>query len=441
MGLFDWLFGKPKERANSPTSENGLGKESAPGPRPPKILGEFGTQVLIDTGNGMTTIMDRETYEYMYGGGSGAPDPTQRDLDSLLPKVSRVRVLASGIFRGRAMHREVVLDVADADAVAALRQTLQIVDDPGTFARCACLGGPTLELLAGDELLASIGLQHGHSIRWANWKHDARLRDGNSLTEWLKRNGAESDLLDLLLHNGYDAGGMMPVGFRRLDGPPLSRAEQQVRVAEVTRARGGDLGEALARCQRVIDAGEPPAMAFFVRAMIRRQRDDLAGCEADLSEAVRLGLREVDVLYQRAVVRDALGRPDDALADCSAALELAPDFVNALNSRGFILSRLNRLAEAAADLERANRLAPEWPLPYLNLARVRLMDGNPRDGLTLCDTAVELLTKSSEQADRNTLAGAYMMRARCHAEAGDRPRAEADYQAAVKINPAVANAG
>src|SRR6185295_11009830 len=101
-----------------------------------------------------------------------------------------------------------------------------------------------------------------------------------------------------------------------------------------------------ARCQRVIDVDPGQAFARAVRGLIRQQQGDQAGAVADFDEAVRLGLREPEVFFARAVALDRLDRPEDALADCTAALAIDPRHVNALNSRGLIRARLGRLDDA-----------------------------------------------------------------------------------------------
>src|SRR5262245_35343506 len=47
-------------------------------------------------------LMDRDAFDYTYGDADG-PDPAQRDLDELLPRVTRVCVLEGAIFQGRAL--------------------------------------------------------------------------------------------------------------------------------------------------------------------------------------------------------------------------------------------------------------------------------------------------------------------------------------------------
>lgn len=120
---------------------------------------------------------------------STAPDPTQASLDRLLASVTRVRVIAGGMARGKAMGTEVLLETADATDIAAFRACLKIVEDPRTFGHCMCHGNPALELYAGDELAATLGFHHGRSIRWEAWKHDAVLQDGSGLVNWLAERG------------------------------------------------------------------------------------------------------------------------------------------------------------------------------------------------------------------------------------------------------------
>jgi Tfp pilus assembly protein PilF len=428
MGFFDWLFGKQRKTEPKP-------------PRPKVIAGrdDNSPQLLIDNGNGVVTIMDREMFDYMYGE-SSAPDPAQRDLDELLPKVTRVRAVASGMIRGRALGSEVVLETTDPSALAALRETLRVVEDPSTFTHCGCLGGPTLELFSGQDLIATIGLQHGHSIRWAKWKHDARLRNGQALSDWLTRHGIDPGFLDVLLHNQYDVGGMMPLGLQRSGPSPLSRAEQQVRLAELSRVRGGDLRRALAQCQKVIDEGPGQAFAYAVRGLICQQQGDQAGCIADCSDAIRLGLREAEVFFARAVAQDHLGQSEEALADCTAALEIDPKHVNAYNSRGLIRCRLAMLDEAMTDLNEAIRLAPEWGLPYLNRVQIQIQRDDLDAAIADCDRVIAQIGQSQAPADRALAGMAFWNRAQCYRMRGDQARAESDIREAVRRNPNLAHA-
>jgi tetratricopeptide (TPR) repeat protein len=423
MGLIEWFSRKkPAQLANT---------------KRPQIVGELGEnspQILVDLGNGTVMITDRETYEYTYGDVQ-APDPRQRDLDEIAPRVTRVRAIASGLYRGRAMGSEVVVDTADPTALAALRAALRIVEHPAQWSRCACLGGPTVELYAGQELLASLGLQHGSAIRWQHWKHDAPLVNGQLLNDWLTEHGVEPALLDLMLHNQYDAGGLMGTGIQRGGEAPLSRAEQRVRLAEIQRVRTGDLAAALAACQRELDANPQLAFGYVIRAAIRQQQGDLNGAAADCTTAWDLGCRDPEVLFMRAVANDGLGRPDAAVADCTAAIELDPRHVNAYNSRGLILCRLGRGDEALADLHRAIELAPKWPLPYLNRVQLHINRQDLNAAIADCDHVLALVGDSQGAEQRRYAAAALWNRGSTHRLKGNLKQAEADFRAAVERDP------
>jgi tetratricopeptide (TPR) repeat protein len=431
MGLFDWLSGgRPKPE----------GRDPCPKPPPPKVLAgleDDSPQLVIDQGNGVVTLMDREMYDYLYGE-SDAPDPAQRDLDALMPRVTRVRAFAGSMFRDRPMGPEVILDTTDPRALTAFRKALRVVEDPASFTHCGCLGGPTLELFAGEEHVATIGLQHGHSIRWGRWKHDARLVNGQALTDWLTRHGVEPALLDVHYQNQYDAGGLMPVGFRRGGPAVLSRAEQRVRLADLRRVRGGNLDEALTECQQALEAEPGLALGHAVRAFIYHQRGDHARCVADCTEAIQRGLREAELFFTRAVSQDHLGRPQDALADCTTALEIDPGHANALNSRGFMRARQGDLEEGRADLAEAIRLAPQWFLPVLHRAQVHYALGQLDDALGDYDRAIELLKQTPPDQSGPGLALVYCGRGEARFDLFQEEEADADFAEARRRDPATA---
>ncbi len=422
MGFFDWLFGKQRPttppRAPRPTVLSGLDDDS------PQVTVQMGNAVMV---------MDRDQFDYMYGENS-APDPAQRDLDQLLPQVTRVRAIASGMLRGKSMSSEALLDTSDEQALADFRETLRIVEDPKTFSHCSCLGGPTLELFAHDGLLATIGLQHGQAIRWKQWKHDANLTQGQTLNEWLTRFGIEPEFLDVLLHNQYDAGGLMPLGMRRSGLSPLSRAEQRLRLVELGRVRGGNVEAALAGCQKVLDAEPNVAFGYAIRALIHSQRQDHASCIADCTEAIKLGQREAEVFFARAVSHDFLGQAQDALSDCTAAIEIDPKYVSAYNSRGLILTIMGLNNEALADLGEAIRLAPDWSLPYLNRGRVHVALNDLDSAITDYTHVVSLSNKRGRRVDHQLGAAAYANRAKVYRMQGDEERAATDFQEAERLS-------
>lgn len=143
---------------------------------------------IRDADGNVRGVMDRLTADYL---ASTEADPTQASIDALLATVTRVRVVAGGMANGRALGTAVLLDIADAEAVAGFRGCFRIVEDPATFGHCMCLGNPAVEVYAGERLAATIGYHHGFAIRWEAWKHDAYLAEPDRLLDWLSAHGVE----------------------------------------------------------------------------------------------------------------------------------------------------------------------------------------------------------------------------------------------------------
>ena len=122
-----------------------------------------------------------------------ATNPSQRSLDVMFHKVTRVRVLDGGVSNGKAIGKDVLLDIADTQSIATLRDCL-VIDEDRSIGHCMCLGDPAIEFYAGWRRTATIGIHHGRSIRWDAWKHDALLLDGRRLLTWLAEQGATAHL-------------------------------------------------------------------------------------------------------------------------------------------------------------------------------------------------------------------------------------------------------
>lgn len=142
--------------------------------------------VPFQSPDGSRGLMDQKTAQYLR---STLPQPTNAALAALLARVVRVRVVAP-------IKGPVEADIQDPKAIEALRDVLVIPSDAAT-GHCMCFGDPHLEFYgsASDQPLATIGVHHGHAIRWeAVWKDDARLANGFGLLRWLADHGAPSAL-------------------------------------------------------------------------------------------------------------------------------------------------------------------------------------------------------------------------------------------------------
>lgn len=392
--------------------------------------------IVAEDEKGQKYIMDRETFEYSQGRLPGT-DPLQADLVNITRTITRARVLSCGIYRGQAMVPEVVIDTTDPAALAELKSSLTIVENPQTQNRCACLGGPTIELFAGQEIAATIGLQHGQSIRWQKWKHDAPLLDGDRLTTWLTDHGFDPDLLGLIEHNQYNNSRGSFTTFPQI-GVPLSRAEQRLRIAE-NLDRRNDLDGALTECDKALAMTPGLPLAYAFRGLLRFKQCSWTECLQDCTEAIRGGFRNSDVYWRRAVAYDNLGQSSLALADCTTALEITPNSAQAYNSRGLIYLRAGAVEDAMTDLTEAIRLAPEWGLPYLNRSNIHLLRNDPDAAILDCTQAIECEGRSKSPADRIIVASALWKRGQAYAMKGDNAQAEADAQEAQRLRPDIAS--
>src|SRR5262249_11767493 len=211
------------------------------------------------------------------------------------------------IFQGRALGGRVLFDTRDDQAIRDLATCLQIVEDPETFGHCACLGGPTIELYAGLELVATIGLQHGRAIRWKQWYHDAQLQAGGRLTRWLHEQGIDPARLEAIYQRGNNF----------LYGDPSTPSErsqeaQQLCAKAQEHDQEGNLAEALELCTRALARDPEHAEAHALRGQVHYHAGHLPEAAADCSAAIDRGLRDAAVYFIRAIPQDGAGRLEEA---------------------------------------------------------------------------------------------------------------------------------
>jgi tetratricopeptide (TPR) repeat protein len=316
------------------------------------------------------------------------------------------------MFQGRAVGGRVLVDVREAGALRELAGCLRIVEDPATFSHCSCLGGPTIELYAGLEHLATIGLQHGRAIRWKRWHHDAQLEEGGSLTRWLHAQGIAPAQLEAIYERGNN---FLFEGSRNLSGPQ-KEARRLCAEAE-QRGRAGAYEEALEHCTRALALDPDLAEAYAVRGQVHFNLGRWPEAGADCSAAIDRGLRHAEAYFIRAVTTEGAGRTEEALADCAMALHLDPGHAGVYNSRGLILQRLDRLDEALGDFSEAIRRSPDWPLPYLHRAQIHHGGARLDAALADYDRAVELLQATAPAPGAQDAGGP--MRALVYCRRGD----------------------
>ncbi len=156
----------------------------------------------------------------------------------------------------------------------------------------------------------------------------------------------------------------------------------------------------------------------------------IAGC-AKLIESGRLKGKPLGVAYSlRGLAFLDRGDVPHAIADLNRAVDLAPDFPPAYQNRGNAWFARGNYGQAIADYDATIKLDPEDPSPYVNRAAVR------RD-LGFTDGALEDYQKAiSLGADRAT---PYSGRGQIYLRAKEYPRAIADFDRAVRLDPSHSN--
>jgi serine/threonine-protein kinase len=402
-------------------------------PRPDDVVsigGEDSPLVSFCDGRAVT-IMDRDAFDYTYGDADG-PDPCQRDLDDVLPRVSRVCVLEGPLYRGRAMGGEVLADVRDLTAISKLAACVKIVEDPRTFNHCMCTGGPVMELYDHLELIATLGLQHGRAIRWKQWYHDAQLQDGARLDRWLAEQGIDPAQLQSIYHRNF-----------LMEGPKVhSEAHREalgVKQQAIECLNAGRLSEALMNCdraQQIYSEAETRGLRGIVHSNMGRHDQAVEDCSAAIDRGVRLR----EVYFARAVAEDAQGKTNEALADLGMTIHLSPDHPAAYNSRGVILTRLGRLDEALKDLEAAVRLAPDWTAPHYNRTNIHVQRQDADALIAELSDVLRILPKAPTSAPTDELAFVSWRRGLALASKGQLVRALADFDQAIRWKPDFADA-
>ena len=414
------VFRKPKNASSDREHVSSV-------PIAPKVVGglddENSLYVLIDNGGGTVIVMDKDAYDYQYGPKDN-PDPSQRDLDELLQQVTRVRCLAGGMVRGKPIGQEELLDVTDAREIETLHRCLAISEDASTFNHCMCLGGPTFVLYAGNDELATLGMQHGRAVRWKRWRHDAALVRGLELQNWLTRNGVDAELLNGIYGNQY--GLDLPLSAPKT--PAQKNAQKLIRQAvglwhaspQENRDQAFDL------CQQALDVDPDFAYAYAFRANLQKDRGQLEDAVEDATKAIELGLRTAEVYLTRVVALDLSGNHESALADCHSAIAVDPRNAGAWNSRGLIKAKTGDPTGGILDCQRAVELSPRWAIAHLNLGIAQSAAGD-------LDSAIQSFREAILQ-DAKFLP-AHLALAHAYQQSGDFDLAIDEYTKVLELDP------
>ena len=137
-------------------------------------------------------------------------------------------------------------------------------------------------------------------------------------------------------------------------------------------------------------------------------------------------LHRSQLLYNRARLLAAMGRPDEAFADFTTLIELDPYYTDYLSERARISRNREDFDAALADYDRAVELAPPFPELFYNRGTARAEAGDVPGALEDFGYVLDM-----EPDDLDTR----LARAELLLETGDLPGAEADVLTGLSLRP------
>lgn len=182
----------------------------------------------------------------------------------------------------------------------------------------------------------------------------------------------------------------------------------------------------------VLLAVAPAAQQTARPGDVKAQQAAAAFRQGQMGEALRLydealsdrtlgNERRANILTDRGVVRERVGRVSDAVADFNQAIKLFPEFPVVYNNRGSLLVRIGAHNEALKDFNRALSLAPGYAAAYSNRAGALVQLNQLDDAVDSYTAAIRLTPAIVEPLAGR--AGAYIALQRPRAALRDLTRA------------------
>ncbi|MFD8418977.1 tetratricopeptide repeat protein [Streptomyces sp. NPDC059466] len=171
------------------------------------------------------------------------------------------------------------------------------------------------------------------------------------------------------------------------------------------------------------------ALVEMHRGNLHRALTLVESCITRLDERLdddQWALHRSQLLYNRARLLVALGRPDEAHADYTRLIEIDPYYTDYLSERARISRDRGDFDAALADYDRAVRLAPPFPELYYNRGTARAQVGDHPGALADFALVLEM-----EPRDLDTR----IARAELLLETGDLDAAETDTDTGLGLHP------
>ncbi len=126
----------------------------------------------------------------------------------------------------------------------------------------------------------------------------------------------------------------------------------------------------------------------LAQAQLLREARDWKGAYEQIQQAETRAPQDVDLIYERAMLAEKLGRLDEMETLLKQVTELKPDYYNAYNALGYSMADRNvRLPEARELINKALALAPKQPALVDSLGWLEFRAGNLPEAAKLLQQA------------------------------------------------------
>jgi tetratricopeptide (TPR) repeat protein/tRNA A-37 threonylcarbamoyl transferase component Bud32 len=187
----------------------------------------------------------------------------------------------------------------------------------------------------------------------------------------------------------------------------------------------GDFAKAEAHLTQALRLDPQPRVSR-ARAYVRYSLRKYAEALVDIDECLRFEPENPEILCDRGLLLQALGRLDDAEKEYGRALDREPKMARALNNRGTVRAARRDFERASSDFEQAIFENPLSSEAYVNLGTVLVAQGKLDRAIQEFTTAVALDPGGAEP---------YANRGLALKLKGDAAGAFSDFQAAVEHDP------
>ena len=176
----------------------------------------------------------------------------------------------------------------------------------------------------------------------------------------------------------------------RVDNPQRALEVQQRRASLL--ARQGKMAEARALIQQLPEKDAESARSkLLAEVQLLRDAKMWQAASDVLAKGSERYPSDIDLIYERSMLAEKLGKLDQMEALLRRVIELKPDHQHAYNALGYSLAeRSIRLPEAKQLIQRALELAPGDPFITDSLGWVEYRLGNTEEALRLLRSAYQM---------------------------------------------------